>query len=104
MIGRTDDMIKVKGVNIFPGQIDELLRDIDGASSEYQVMIDHLYGKDIMTLFFEAEPGVDKAALSGEVVQRFKAKVGLTVVAKAVGIGDLPRSEKKSTRIFDNRY
>ncbi len=104
LIGRTDDMIKVKGVNIFPGQIDELLRDIDGASSEYQVMIDHLYGKDIMTLFFETESGVDKAALSGEVVQRFKAKVGLTVVAKAVGIGDLPRSEKKSTRIFDNRY
>ena len=104
LIGRTDDMIKVKGVNIFPGQIDELLRDIDGASSEYQVMIDHLYGKDIMTLFIEAEPGVDTAALSGEVVQRFKAKIGLTVVAKAVGIGDLPRSEKKSTRMFDNRY
>ena len=104
LIGRTDDMIKVKGVNIFPSQIDELLRDIDGASSEYQIMIDHLYGKDIMTLFFEAEPGVDRAILSGEVVQRFKAKIGLTVVAKAVGVGDLPRSEKKSTRIFDNRY
>ena len=53
-------MTKVKGVNIFPSRIDESLRDIPGASSEYQVMIDHLNGKDIMTLFVEAEPGMDR--------------------------------------------
>lgn len=63
LIGRTDDMTKVKGVNIFPSQIDELLQDIPGASSEYQVMIDHLNGKDIMTLFVEAEPGADRQIL-----------------------------------------
>jgi len=104
MIGRTDDMIKVKGVNIFPAQIEEMLREVDGTSSEYQVMIDHLNGKDIMTLFFETEYETDKKSIERNIKQHCKTKIGITVVPKAVSIGELPRSEKKSTRIFDNRY
>ena len=104
LIGRTDDTIKVKGVNIFPSQIDELLSTIEGASSEYQVMIDHLGGRDILTLFVEANPEVDKAALERNIKFRFKEKIGISIACKPVEIGDLPRSEKKSTRIFDNRY
>lgn len=104
LIGRTDDMIKVKGVNIFPSQIDELLSTVDGASSEYQVMIDHLGGRDILTLFVEVNPGVDMGALERAVKFRFKEKIGISIACKPVEIGDLPRSEKKSTRIFDNRY
>ena len=104
LIGRSDDMVKVKGVNIYPGQIEDVLRDIPGVSSEYQVMIDHLYGKDIMTLFFETDAGADRDAVALDVQRTFKAKVGLTIVPKPVAIGELPRSEKKSTRVFDNRY
>ena len=104
LIGRTDDMVKVKGVNIYPGQIDDLLKEVDGASSEYQVMIDHLNGKDIMTLFFETEAGVDKARIANNVQAYFKMRIGVTIVPKPVAIGELPRSEKKSTRIFDNRH
>ena len=104
LIGRSDDMVKVKGVNIYPGQIEDVLRDIPGVSSEYQVMIDHLYGKDIMTLFFETEAGADRDAVGLAVQREFKAKVGLTIVPRPVSIGELPRSEKKSTRVFDNRY
>lgn len=104
LIGRTDDMIKVKGVNIFPGQIDEILREADGVSSEYQVMIDHLNGRDIMTLFVEGEPNVDKSGVETELKYLFKARIGIAIAAQVVEIGDLPRSEKKSTRIFDNRY
>ncbi|MBC8571156.1 phenylacetate--CoA ligase family protein [Zongyangia hominis] len=104
LIGRTDDMIKVKGVNIFPSQIDELLGTVEGASSEYQVMIDHLGGRDILTLFVETNPGVDKGELERGIKFRFKEKIGISIACKPVEIGDLPRSEKKSTRIFDNRY
>lgn len=104
LIGRTDDMIKVKGVNIFPSQIDELLKEIPGASSEYQVMIDHLNGKDILTLFVEKEKGADSEILEHLIADLFKLKIGISIVVKPVQIGDLPRSEKKSTRIFDNRY
>lgn len=104
LVGRTDDMVKVKGVNIFPSQIDEFLSNVEGASSEYQVMIDHLNGKDIMTLFVETEPGVDREGLAARIHAMFKLKIGIAIVAKPVEMGDLPRSEKKSTRIFDNRY
>lgn len=104
ILGRTDDMVKVKGVNIFPSQIDEMLSGIPGASSEYQFMIDHLYGKDICTLFVEIDKGVDKTSMEAAVGAGFKAKIGITVIVKPVDIGELPRSEKKSTRVFDNRY
>ena len=104
ILGRTDDMVKVKGVNIFPSQIDELLKEIDGASSEYQVMIDHMMGKDIVTLFVEKEADADAEQLSVNIAHLFKTRIGILAIVKLVGLGDLPRSEKKSTRIYDNRY
>lgn len=104
ILGRTDDMVKVKGVNIFPSQIDEVVSTVPGASSEYQFMIDHLNGKDICTLFVEIEDGADKEAVGKDVQTHFKSKIGILVNVKPVSIGDLPRSEKKSTRVFDNRY
>lgn len=104
LIGRSDDMVKVKGVNIFPSQIEEILSKIDGVSSEYQVMIDHLGGKDIMTIFFETSKIDDKKHLESEVKKLVKTVIGLSVNPKAVDIGELPRSEKKTVRVFDNRY
>lgn len=104
LIGRTDDMVKVKGCNIFPSQIDDLLSKIDGASSEYQVMVDHIFGKDVLTLFVEVKQGVFKEYISHVIEEEFKHKIGMTPVVKCVDMGDLPRSEKKSTRVFDNRY
>ena len=104
ILGRTDDMVKVKGVNIFPSQIEEMLTTVEGASSEYQFMIDHLYGKDICTLFVEVENGTSKEDMEKRIGAAFKAKIGITVIVKPVSIGELPRSEKKSTRVFDNRY
>ena len=104
IIGRSDDMIKVKGVNIYPGQIEDVLRDVEGVSSEYQVMIDHMNGKDIMTLFMEVTDDCNHKDVEHEVATAFKTKVGLQIKPMAVAIGELPRSEKKTTRIYDNRY
>lgn len=104
ILGRTDDMVKVKGVNIFPSQIEELLTGIEGASSEYQFMLDHVNGKDICTLFVEANDGANRYELEIEIQNAFKSKIGISVNVKPVNIGELPRSEKKSTRVFDNRY
>ncbi len=105
LVGRTDDMVKIKGVNLFPAQIEEVIKFTDGASSEYQVMLDHMLGKDIMTVFFEtAATGEEKARVEAELELIFKGKIGVTPQAKGVAIGELPRSEKKTQRIFDNRY
>ena len=105
IVGRTDDMVKVKGVNMFPAQFDEVLSSLEGASSEYQVMIDHLMGKDEVTVYFET--GVPDEAvpeLEKELVRMIKDRINITVVPKAVPVGYLPRSEKKTNRFFDNRY
>jgi len=106
LVGRSDDMVKVHGSIIYPSRVDELLATIEGVSSEYQIMIDHLNGKDILTLFFETkvEIGEDSHHLEKIVEHEFKHNIGITPKAKAVGMGELPRSEKKSTRVFDNRY
>ena len=106
IIGRSDDMVKVKGAILYPAMVDELLSGIDGVSSEYQIMIDHLNGRDILTLFFETqlEAEADRKSIEKTVEGLFKSKIGLIPKAKAVGMGELPRSEKKSTRVFDNRY
>ena len=104
LIGRTDDMIKIKGVNIFPAQIDELLHNIPDISSEYQVMIDHLNGKDIMTVYFEIDTFNKRTYTEQLLRDAFKTQIGVAIVPKAVDLGELPRSERKSNRIFDNRY
>ncbi|MBE6518202.1 MAG: phenylacetate--CoA ligase [Thermoplasmata archaeon] len=105
IIGRTDDMIKVKGVNMFPAQFEEVLATMKDATSEYQIMIDHLEGRDMITVYFETKAtGEEREAAEKELVEKVKAKINVTVVPKAVDIGYLPRSEKKTNRIFDNRY
>ena len=105
IVGRTDDMIKVKGCNMFPAQFDEVLATIEGASSEYQVMIDHLMGRDEVTVYFETTvPEEGRIELERELVSKIKSKMNITVIPRAVPVGYLPRSEKKTNRIFDNRY
>ena len=105
IVGRTDDMVKVRGCNMFPAQFDEVLATIDGATSEYQVMIDHLMGRDEITVYFETGvPEERYPEIEAELVAKLKSKVGVTVTPKAVPLSYLPRSEKKTSRFFDNRY
>lgn len=105
IIGRTDDMVKVKGVNIYPGQIDEILREVDGVSSEYQIIIDHINGKDVMTLKAEynSDGDTEREDIESQIVDLFKKRIGIHIIAEVSGLGTLPRSEKKSKRIIDYR-
>ena len=105
ILGRTDDMVKVHGVNMFPGQIDDVLKQVDGASSEYQVFIDHVNGRDNITVFVETNlPKEGYKAFEKQLRDTFKSVINVGIIPKAVAIGDLPRSEKKATRIYDYRY
>ncbi len=105
LTGRTDDMFKVKGCNIFPAQVEEVISITDGTSSEYQVMIENISGTDVLTVLFETElEGDAKTAAEEQLAAIFKAKIGCTPDAKGVPLGELPRSEKKTKRIFDSRY
>lgn len=103
ILGRTDDMIKVKGVNIFPGQIEDTLKTVNGVSSEYQIIIEHIDGKDRMTLKVETLADSDKTSTQALVEGAFKQKIGIKIHCECLDIGALPRSEKKSKRVFDYR-
>lgn len=102
--GRTDDMLKVKGVNMFPSQIEEVISEVDGASSEYLVEIDHVNGKDLMTLSVETMAGADMELTGRVLAAHFKSRIGMTPRVNMVALGALPRSEKKTKRVIDRRY
>lgn len=103
--GRTDDMMKIKGVNVFPSQIEEIIADFDGISSEYQIRISHLDGRDTMRIYVEAVSGRENfEELSHEIASTVKSKIGFTPIVKVVEEGVLPRSTKKSKRVIDERF
>ena len=102
--GRTDDMMKIKGVNVFPAQIEEILKTFPELSSEYQIRISHLDGRDTMRIYVETSGHYDFDELSKRVAASVKAKIGFTPIVKVVEIGLLPRSEKKSKRVIDERF
>ena len=102
--GRTDDMMKIKGVNVFPSQIEEVLAQFPEISSEYQIRISHLEGKDTMRIYVETNGTVDFLDLAKRIAEKVKSRIGFTPLVKVVEIGVLPRSMKKTARVIDERY
>jgi phenylacetate-CoA ligase len=103
ILGRSDEAFKVKGVMVFPGQIDAALKETPGASSEYQVILSRQQGRDCIQLRVEGEQGADPAAVSSACRQNIKRVIGILADIEVVPQGSLPRSEKKTKRIFDRR-
>ena len=102
--GRSDDMVKFKGVNFFPKQIEEILADFPELSSEYQIRISHLDGRDTLRLYVETNGHVRFLEMADRVADMIKSRIGFTPLVKVVEIGVLPRSEKKTKRVIDERY
>lgn len=103
VLGRTDDMIKIKGVNIYPGQIDHVLQITEGAGSEYQIILNRKEGKDSILVKVESEPEYAFDTVAGRCRKNIKARIGIAAEVEIVPPGSLPRSEKKSKRVYDNR-
>ena len=107
LLGRSDDMIIFRAVNIYPGQIDHVLSGIDEIGSEFQIILDRKEdGKDYMTIKVERSEGVDKSQdveLSKRISAQIKKEILVSGNIELVDYGSLPRSERKSKRVFDNR-
>jgi phenylacetate-CoA ligase len=106
ILGRSDDMFIVRAVNIYPGQIDSVLSNIEGIGSEYQVIIERSQGKDTMILKVERARGADAgsdAQTAAVVKEMLRNKVLVTPEVAIVDYASLPRSERKTRRVFDNR-
>ncbi len=106
ILGRTDDMIIFRAVNIYPGQIDEILSSIPAISSEYQVILDAGDdGRDYMTIRVEDQKGgtTDRSAVAAQIAHAIKSQIMVSCKVEVVDYASLPRSERKSKRIYDNR-
>ena len=107
ILGRTDDMIIFRAVNIYPGQIDEILSSIEGIGSEYQVILERREdGRDTMTVRVECRPDTPagrRPEIARQIAARIKTNLMVSCEVDLLDYGGLPRSERKSKRIFDNR-
>jgi phenylacetate-CoA ligase len=103
VLGRTDDRIKVKGVNIYPGQLECVIDMTEGASSEYQLIITRQNAKDHLLIKIEVEPEYDADHVAQQLQKNIKTHIGITTEVEGVPLGTLPRTTKKSKRIFDHR-
>ena len=107
LLGRSDDMIIFRGVNIYPGQVDHVLSRIDGISCEYQITLERENdGRDLMTLKVERDQRVEAGQndiLSRKIASEIKKQVLVSADVQVLDYGTLPRSERKSKRVFDRR-
>lgn len=98
--GRSDDMIKVRGVLFFPAQVEHVLGRVEGATGEYRIEIDRDGVGDRVLVRAEAP---DAPGLGGHVADLLRAEVGLRAEVDIVAPGALPRSERKTQRVHDHR-
>lgn len=107
LLGRSDDMIIFRAVNIYPGQVDHVLSGINGIGSEYQIILDRKAdGKDYMTVKVERGQGIESSQdeeISKKIGGEIKKQILVSGNIEIVDYGSLPRSERKSKRVFDNR-
>jgi len=105
--GRTDDMFKFRGVNIYPASIDRIISEVPGLGSEYQIHLSRdERGRDHLLIRVERGGGVEPqrgAELAREITYQVKHKLLVSPEVEIVPYGSLPRSERKSRRIFDTR-
>jgi phenylacetate-CoA ligase len=109
IMGRTDDMLIIKGVNVFPIQIEKVLFEIEGTAPHYQIIIERKNHNDRVTVLVEVNESLffDQMKKQRQMVDHIKAKLsselGIGVNVKLVEEKTLERSEGKSKRVIDKR-
>lgn len=104
--GRSDDMIILRGVNVFPTQIEEVLMQVRDLAPHFQIELSRKGRMDAMRVLCEACDGVDlsgREAAARDMSHRIKQMVGLSVEILVADPGGVARSEGKAVRIIDNR-
>ena len=105
--GRIDDMVIVRGENVYPSAIEDALRAIDGFGGEFRVIISRRETMDELLIRAEYAAthaaGEARAALQATMRERLRARLGVTPIVELVEPGSLPRSEFKARRIVDDR-
>ena len=107
--GRTDDMLIIRGVNVFPSQIEEVLLRIPGVSPHYMLVVDRVNSTDRLEVQVEltdeifSDTVADIEKIQRKIAEQIKSVVGIAAMVKLVPPKTIPRSEGKAKRIIDNR-
>ena len=102
--GRSDDMMIIRGVNVFPSQIEEHLLTIKGLSPHYQIELSKEGNMDVMTINVErAKTDADGDTMAAELSHRVKTFIGVSSAVRVHSPGSIARSEGKAKRVVDNR-
>jgi len=109
LMGRTDDMLIIKGVNVFPTQIESVLFDIEGTEPHYRLIVDREKNQDRLTVMVEVVESIFFDAMKKQrtlvetIKKRLASEVGVGVEVKLVEERTLERFEGKGVRVIDNR-
>jgi phenylacetate-CoA ligase len=105
--GRTDDMMIVRGVNVFPTQIEELILGVSGLSPHYQLILSRDGRLDDLEVQVEARTPSDlneaREHAASELAHAMKAHIGVTAKVSALAPGEIERSLGKAKRVIDKR-
>ena len=102
--GRTDDMMIVRGVNVFPSQVEEQILTIEGLTPHYLCVLSRPGNLDVLTVQVEAyDAGADRDALGRALADRVKHRIGVTIGVEVLAPHALERSLGKAKRISDRR-
>src|SRR3954453_18253183 len=97
--GRRDDMLIVRGVNLYPSQIEHVLLGVDGVAPHYQLVVERPHALDEITVLCEGEAD----GLADRVRHAIREQIGVSVTVDVRAPGELPRSEGKAVRVIDRR-
>ena len=109
VMGRTDDMIKIRGITVFPSQIESVLFEIEGIEPHYQIILERKAAVDEMTVLVEVSESIffDQVRKQKDFIEKIKARlaseIGISVEVKPVEKQTLERSGGKAKRVVDNR-
>lgn len=104
--GRTDDMMIIRGVNVFPSQIEEILLKQPSMAPHYQIELSHQGNLDCISVNAEAKPGTsdsDRQQMASQVANSIKEFIGVSAQINILPEGEVPRSLGKAQRIVDKR-
>ncbi len=104
--GRSDDMLIIRGVNVFPTQIEEQILKVAALAPHYEIVVTKNGNLDMVDVKVELAPeatGADEAAVIKELQHHIKSYIGISTKIDIVPTGSIPRSEGKAKRVFDQR-
>jgi phenylacetate-CoA ligase len=103
--GRRDDMLILRGVNVYPSEIEHVLLGVEGVAPHYELTVERPGGSDEVSVRCEADAGADADAdaLRARVHEALRERTGLRIDVELVPGGALPRSAGKAARVIDHR-